>query len=663
MKPIILSLLGFGLCAALLTHPLDADEAAMDANHSGTPRPNILLVLVDDLGFSDLGCYGSEIETPRIHALAKRGMRFTQFYNTGRCWPTRASLLSGFYAQQVRRDRLPDLSLGGVGAKRPAWATLLPKMLSTVGYQSYHTGKWHIDGTPPQAGFDRSALDQGRYFAPPRSGADRTGAARRGERPDSDSQDKKDDFYLTTAMADDVISVLDEHVRDHPDQPFFQYLAFTAPHFPLHAKPEDIEVYRGRYDAGWDVVRQQRFEKMVSIGVLGSFSEELLSKPERDLGPPYHFPDAIKILGNGEVNRPLPWSQLTEPQKRFQASKMEIHAAMVHRIDIELGRVLDKIEALGQTENTMVVFLSDNGASAEIMVRGDGHDPNAAMGSASTYLCLGPGWSTVANTPFRRHKTWTHEGGIATPAIISWPAQMPNGGKTSNRVSHVIDLVPTLLEITGAERPAASGHEKGPQLPGKSFAGLIRQDPHEGDDQNFVSETDRALWWFHDGHRAIRVGDFKAVKPIAEPWELYDLSVDRGEQHELAIVQNEQLDSMTRQWERMADEMRRDATEDLDADETKPLSERRSGTMDSAQEAARPKRVQALIQNSGARIGVDLCRGTPCVHHGTPTERIGHGSSLGVLCTDAFPVPGSKRSAAASIFTGCRNRNRWNRCG
>ena len=378
-------------------------------------KPNILLILADDLGFSDLGCYGSEIQTPNLDAIASNGVRFTQFYNTARCWPTRASLMTGYYPQQVRRDTLPGVpSGGGNRGKRPEWAKLLPALLRPAGYRSYHTGKWHIDGMPIANGFDHSYYlkDQGRFFNPTKHWRDDVPLP---------PVEKGTDFYATTALADHVIEVLEEHDRDHSDKPFFQYLAFAAPHFPLHAMPEDIEVYRDTYQVGWDAIRAQRFRSQRAMGLLSPGAVPRISRPESELGPPYHFEDALEILGNGEINRPLRWSQLTDTQRIFQATKMSLHAAMIHRMDIEIGRVIQQIKKMGRWQNTLVMFLSDNGASAEIMVRDDGHDPAADPGSAETYLCLGPGWSTTCNTPFRRHKTWTHEGGTSTPLLVSWP--------------------------------------------------------------------------------------------------------------------------------------------------------------------------------------------------------------------------------------------------
>ncbi|MFT5110308.1 MAG: arylsulfatase A-like enzyme, partial [Pseudoalteromonas tetraodonis] len=260
---------------------------------------------------------------------------------------------------------------------------------------------------------------------------------------------------------------------------------------------------------------------------------------ERDLGPPYHLPDSLKKLGDDEVNRPLAWKTLTPSQQKFQAKKMAIHAAMVDRMDREIGRVIDQIRVMGQFDNTLILFLSDNGASAEIMVRGDGHDRKAAPGSAATYLCLGPGWSTTCNTPFRRHKTWTHEGGIATPLIASWPAGIRARGEIRRSVGHVVDIVPTILDLAGVRAPETIAGKKVPLSPGKNLAPALRDEvPVERD----------SLWWLHDDHRAIRVGDWKLVAPKGEAWELYDLSKDRAEQNDLSAQHPKRVREMAAKW-------------------------------------------------------------------------------------------------------------------
>ncbi|MCA9136009.1 MAG: sulfatase-like hydrolase/transferase [Planctomycetales bacterium] len=543
------------------------------SSNDAAAKPNILLILADDLGFSDLGCYGGEIQTPNLDALAEGGLRFTQFYNTGRCWPTRGAMMTGFYAQQIRRDFLPGLpSGGGNQGKRPPWAVLLPEMLAKVGYRSYHTGKWHIDGQPTNTGFEKSALTIGRYFETV------SGPNGKPKQP----LEFRDDYYLTSEMADHAIENLKEHAQDHGDQPFFQYLAFTAPHFPLHALPEDIAIYDKTYQVGWDAIRQQRWQRMQSIGLLDPMSAKRVSAVERDLGPPYHFPDAFEILGPGETNRAMPWNALTESQKEFQATKMAIHAAMVHRMDIAIGRVLDQVRSMGQWDDTLVMFLSDNGASAEIMVRGDGHDPEAAPGSALTYLCLGPGWSTTSNTPFRRHKTWTHEGGISTPFILSWPSRIKDHGQFRRNPQHVIDVAATLLDLTGAKHPDGS-----PAPPGRSFL---------GDVDASVAAPERTLWWYHDGHRAIRRGSWKAVAPENEPWELYDLANDRIESIDLALPQADRLAELVSAWEKQLDEATELAATDLGEKvlEKQNQLNHRTGKMWDAQVAARVQRTQVL---------------------------------------------------------------------
>ena len=268
-----------------------ASEAALAA-----PAPDVLLIMADDLGFSDLGCYGGEISTPNLDRLAAGGLKFTQFYNTARCWPSRASLMTGFYPQQVRRDKIEGVKSGGRG-KRPDWAPLLAERLSDINYRTYHVGKWHIDGMPVAEGFDRSYYlkDQGRFFNPTKHWLD--------DKPLPPVK-KDSGFYATRELADRAIEFLDQHSTDYPDWPFFTYLAFAAPHFPLHALPEDIAVYDGKYDAGWDVIREQRWASIRDKELLKGVASP--SAVERDLGPPYHFPDALETLGVGEVNRPLP---------------------------------------------------------------------------------------------------------------------------------------------------------------------------------------------------------------------------------------------------------------------------------------------------------------------------------------------------------------------
>ncbi|WP_394795509.1 arylsulfatase [Armatimonas sp.] len=495
-------------------------------------KPNIVFILADDLGYSDLGCYGSEIATPNLDTLAKNGLRFTQFYNTARCWPSRAGLLTGYYAQQVHRDALPTVP-GGVPGVRQTWARLLPDFLKTAGYRSYHSGKWHLDGKVLDGGFDRSLNmnNPGNFFTARGNVIDDKPV-----RPPAEESG----YYATIATADHAIVCLKDHATNYPDQPFFQYVAFHAPHFPLHALPQDIAKYRDKYLMGWDAMRTARFGRQKKMGI----TQTTLSALERDIGPPYAFPDDIKKLGPDEVNRPLPWSELTPEQRRFQATKMAIHAAMVDRMDQEIGRIIAQLKAMKAYENTVIFFASDNGASAEMMVRDGGHDPAAPPGSPKSYLCLGPGFSSACNTPFRRHKTWVHEGGITTPLIAHWPAGIRARGELRRTPGHLIDIVPTVLELAGVQKPKEWKGEPIPEAPGRSLVAAFAKDtriPRE------------SLWWLHEGNRAVHVGDWKLVAAKGDPWELYDMRTDRAEQLNLAAKLPGKVKELERVWQDQID--------------------------------------------------------------------------------------------------------------
>ena len=503
--------------------------AALMAAKPGAP--SFLVILADDLGYSDLGCYGGEIPTPNLDGLAAGGLRFTQAYSTARCWPSRAAVLTGFYAQQVRRDVVPGVPSGGRGL-RPAWAPLASELLAPAGYRSLHAGKWHVDGTPRAHGFAHSfeiGGGQNNFFLAP------------GNTDDGVPGVQTPDYHVTAATAEHAVKYLRDHAARFPGQPFFLYLAFTAPHFPLHAPAADIARHRDAYHRGWNEIAAERHARQRRLGLV----RHDLPPMERDVGPPYAFPDAIRALGPGEVNRPLPWTELTPEQRSFQAAKMAVHAAMVDQMDRELGRVLAQLRAMGAFENTLILFGSDNGASAEIMVRGGGHDPRAAPGSAATYLSLGPGWSSAANTPFRRHKTWVHEGGIATPLIAHWPAGIRARGELRHTPVHLIDVAPTLLELAGASRPAAVRGHPVPPWPGRSLVPAFAAD----------GPLDREfLWWEHEGNRAVRAGDWKLVALKDGPWELYDLARDRGEQRDLAAAEPARVQALAALWERQAEE-------------------------------------------------------------------------------------------------------------
>jgi arylsulfatase len=500
----------------------------------GADKPNVLIVLVDDLGFSDIEPYGGEIETPHLSALAAEGLKFTQFYNTARCWPTRGALMTGYYAQQIRRDTLEGIPSGGRG-ERPDWAPLVPVHLKQAGYRCYHSGKWHIDSTPIKAGFDRSywLQDSGRFFSPKVHFEDDVKLPP--VAPDAG-------YYSTTAITDHCLKTLKQHRSDYSEQPFFHYLCYLAPHFPLHALPEDIAKYAGRYTAGWNDVQQERFQRQQELKLLPG---AVLAPMEPEVGPPYHFPNDLQILGPGEVNRPVPWDSLTAEQMSFQAAKMAIHAAMVDRVDQELGRIIQYLKEQELYENTLILFLSDNGGSAEIMVRDDGHDPAAVPGSAKTHLCLGPGWSSTSNTPFRRHKTWVHEGGISTPLIACWPKGIPARGELRTTPGHVIDIVPTVLALAGLQPSLPEG---APPLPGIDLSPLFERDG---------AVQHASLWWQHEGNRAYRRGNWKIVAAGKDAdWELYNLETDRTELHNLAEQHPELVQELATLWQQQLDEFR-----------------------------------------------------------------------------------------------------------
>ncbi len=501
-------------------------------------KPNVLVIVADDMGYSDAGCYGGEIATPNLDRLAAGGLRFTQCYSTGRCWPSRTSLLTGYYPQQVRMD--PPRG------RLPVWTRLVPHYLKPLGYRCYQSGKWHLRGAPKavaDGAFDHSYVlhDHDRFFSPKRHELDDKRLA-----PIEDGTD----HYVTTAIADYAANFLKEHAEKHRDKPFYCYLAFTSPHFPLHALQEDIKRYRDHYLEGWDVIRQRRWKWLREKGLVNCD----LSPLDTDVIPGWNLSKEKlqEMIGPGEADRAVPWSTLTEKQKRFQATKMAIHAAMIDRMDRGIGLVLDQIKKMGAFENTLIVFVSDNGASAEQIIRGDMHDRSAAPGSAHSYLCLGPGWSSAANSPFRLHKSWVHEGGASSPLIVHWAAGVAARGELRHDPCHFIDILPTVLDVAGGANfsPEWNGETAVP-LPGTSLAPAFvknRAIRHE------------FIYFHHMNNRAIRVGDFKLVaKGDDGPWELYDFKTDRCESKDLAEKYPDKVRKMSAMWQEHEDQFRRQA--------------------------------------------------------------------------------------------------------
>ncbi|GIX01193.1 MAG: arylsulfatase [Thermogutta sp.] len=426
-------------------------------------------------------------------------------------------------------------------------------MLREHGYRCYHSGKWHIDKQPWTSGFDHSYVlnDHNRFFHPHNHQED--------GRP-LPTPGPNDGYYATTAIAHYAVKYLTEHASEHREKPFFLYLCFTSPHFPLQAPQEVIARYRDRYRVGWNVIQEQRGKRLLEMGLVRNSPPPM----EVHLGPPYDFPEAFKVLGPAEVKYPIPWNELTPEQKEFQTTKMAIHAAMVHIMDEAVGMVVEQIKKMGALDNTVIFFASDNGASAEIMVRGDGHDPKAPMGSEKTFLCLGPGWSSASNTPFRRHKTWVHEGGISTPLIVHWPQGIAARGELRHTPVHFVDVFPTVLELAGISMPDRWNGQERPLPPGKSIVPLFTKDG--------TVEHD-SFWFLHEDNRAIRAGDWKLVAARGDPWELYNLAEDRGETNNLATKLPEKVAELESLWNRLWEQYQQDAKRDLTqtpASNTKP---------------------------------------------------------------------------------------------
>jgi len=500
--------------------------AALAAQNAKPRRPNFLIILADDMGYSDARCYGGDIETPNIDSLAAVGLRFTQGYSTARCGPSRSCIMTGHYAQETACD---VMTRGNI----PEWTRYFPQYMKPLGYHAYHSGKWHIRFHPvATTGFEHSytLIDQNRFFTPTAHLLD--------DQPLPQPR-LSDGFYATKAIADHAVDFLKGHARDHKSDPFFFYLAFTSPHFPLHALQEDIAQYKDRFAEGWDVTRARHHKRMREMDLINCD----LSKLEAGVYPPWNTPAQQQVarFGPGEVPTAVPWVTLTREQKEFQRTKMAIHAAMITRMDREIGRVLSQLKAMGAYNDTVILFISDNGASAEIMIRADGHDPAAAPGSAASHLCLGPGWSSASNTPFRMHKSWVHEGGIASPWIAHWPNGIQDKGKLRHTPCHFVDLVPTIVELGGGN-PATAHAEGGPPLAGKSIAPALSKD----------RSIDRELLYFnHNNNRAIRQKDWKLVAAGENgPWELYNLATDRCEQKNLIQTESKRAAEMAAQWKR-----------------------------------------------------------------------------------------------------------------
>lgn len=544
------------LIAGLLSYLalLSATDAA--------PRPNIIVILADDMGFSDIGCYGSEIPTPNLDRLAAGGVRFTQFYNNARCCPTRASLLTGLYSHQAGiGDMVEDRGFEAYRGDLNRRCATLAEALKPAGYRTYGVGKWHVTpGKTPEALSDK-------HNWPLQRGFDRYYGTINGAGsfwdPDSLVRDNQEittvndpdyqpaEFYYTNAISDNATRFISEHARDRASEPFLLYLAYTAAHWPLHARDRDIAKNRGRYDAGYAAIAAARWEKQKQLGLVRESWG--LPPPDED------------------------WSQVEN--REFETRCMEVYAAMIEVMDEGIGRIVAELKAQGKFDNTLIYFLQDNGGCAENVGRTGPFQPRAARptleplekdvaqygnepaqtrdgwpvrhgsgvlpGPADTFVSYGRGWANVSDTPFREYKRWDHEGGISTPLIVHWPAGIPaeRRGGLEPQPGHVIDIMATCIDVAGATYPAQLHGEAVQPMEGVSLRPALAGES--------LARPQR-LCWEHEGNRAIRAGKWKLVSKYPGRWELYDIEADRTEQHDLAARQPARVKRMSTQWHEWA---------------------------------------------------------------------------------------------------------------
>ncbi len=503
--------------------------ASQDRMNKHGTTPDFLVILADDMGYSDLGCYGGEIRTPNLDALAAKGLRYTQFYNTARCCPSRASLLTGLHPHQADVGHMvSDDEIDGYRGDLSPNAVTIAEALKRGGYSTCMSGKWHVSGSitpdgpkhgwPCQRGFDEFygiITGAASYYQPQTLTRNNEPAAADG-----------DDYFLTDAISDEAVRQLRRHAGKAGGRPFFQYVAYTAPHWPLHAHEEDIARYKGRFDAGWDRLREERIGRMVAMGILH---------------------ENWKLSGRD----PAVASWAVQPHKEWEARRMEVYAAQVDRMDQGIGRILEALKTTGRFENTVIVFLSDNGGCAEELGRGPdawirrmigrgacvgtvetrdgrpvrfGNSPEIVPGPEDTYCSYGLPWANVSNTPFRMYKSWIHEGGISTPFIVHWPAGIRTRGGLRHQPAQLPDVMATVLELAGIGYPESREGRALKPLEGVSMVPTFLDLPHARE----------LLYWEHEGNRGVRKGRWKLVARTGSAWELYDMEADRSELQDLA---------------------------------------------------------------------------------------------------------------------------------
>ena len=482
-------------------------------------KPNIVVILVDDMGFSDLGCYGSEIPTPNLDALAANGLRFTQFYNTGRCCPTRASLLTGLYPHQAGVGHMTtDDGVPGYAGRLNDSRVTIAEVLKPAGYFTAMSGKWHVGQnlgvTPWGRGFDRSLNPAagGFYYG----GSSRYDLSLNGEPIKADDPRLPKDWYSTDLWTTFGLKFIDEALAEK--KPFYLHLCHNAPHFPLQAPADAIEKFRGKYKAGWGVTRDRRYAREIELGII----DKNWAKSPR--------PKDV-----------MPWAEVSAEEKDRFDHLMAVYAACVHRMDQAAGDLVAGLKKRGVFDNTLILFMSDNGGNAESGPKGRTEgDPTKAD---SNWFC-GESWAFPQNTPFRLYKHYNHEGGIATPLIAHWPAGITAKNELRHQPGHLIDIMATCVDVGGASYPQQFKDKPISPMEGKSLVAAFKNEPLDRD----------TLFWEHEGNAAIRVGDMKLVrKGRNAPWELYDLKTDRTELHDLAASQPEKAKELAAKWEAWAE--------------------------------------------------------------------------------------------------------------
>ena len=476
-NPLSLLVLIFCLSTAMAKQP---------ASSSG--RPNILLIVADDLGYSDLGCFGSDIPTQNLDKLAAEGLRFRQFYNSAKCEPTRTMIMSGQHWHDAGMKINKGPTMGHV--------------MQSAGYRTYAVGKWHLHGNPVDVGFDR-------YFGH-LGGATNYFRGDKSFRLDSNEYKRPKEFYATSAYGDFAIDFIEEGAKQHPDKPFFMYLAHSAPHSPLMALSEDKAKFRGKYKKGWDVANAERIEKQLKTGII----DASWPIPER--------PNTIPA-----------WDELSEEEKDVEDLRMSTYAAMVYRMDISIGRVIDKLEELGLRENTLIIFMSDNGSNPFDRGRQN------VKGAANKNHNYGLGWAYNSNTPYRLYKRNQHQGGACTGAIFNWPSHIKNPGTVTDQPGYILDLMATFCDIGNASYPKYFQNDTLKPLPGASLTKALKG--------KTVKRKEPIYFHLFD-HAAIIKDDWKLVKAFSREWELYNLSEDRAETNDLSESFPAKKEELLNEW-------------------------------------------------------------------------------------------------------------------